>query len=155
GSRPMRFPGIAFDDPDIYDSDQIFTMRRLPGDIAIVGGGPVGVEFATIFTALGVLVTLVDSSDRLLPNMDGELTRTLAQHFAHTGIRRLLGTRLETVSRDDGRLRLTLSNGAIVGADAALFAAGRVANTDGLGLDAAGIGVDRRGRIVVDRYFQT
>src|SRR5262245_42393363 len=60
GSRPLRAADVPFDDPDIYDSNEIFSMRRLPDDIVIVGGGPVGVEFTTIFSTLGVPVTLVD-----------------------------------------------------------------------------------------------
>jgi NAD(P) transhydrogenase len=155
GSRPVRFAGIPFDDPDVYDSNEIFGMRRLPDAITIVGAGPVGIEFATVFTALGASVTLVDGSDRLLPTMDGELTRMLAEQFAQNGVTLLLETRADTVSRRDARLMVTLSNGASLQTDAVLFAAGRVANTEGLGLDTAGVEVDRRGRIVVDRYFQT
>ena len=68
GSRPTHHPGIPFDDPDVYDSDEIYSIRTVPKDIVIVGGGPVGVEFATVFTALGIPATLVSRSDRLLPS---------------------------------------------------------------------------------------
>jgi len=154
GSKPMRFAGIPFDDPDIYDSDEIFTMRRTPTDIVIVGGGPVGVEFATILAALGVRVTLADRGDRLLPSMDGELVRLMSDEFRRCGVTLMPGVSLESAARD-GRLVLTFSNGARLDTDAVLFAAGRAANTEGLGLDAAGVELDARGRIVVDRYYQT
>src|SRR5262245_61290469 len=154
GSKPMRFPGIPFDDPDIYDSDEIFKMRRTPEDIVIVGGGPVGVEFATILAALGVRVTLADRSDHLLPTMDGELVQLMSEEFERRGVTLMPGVRLESAARD-GRLVLTFSNGMRLETDALLFAAGRTAVTGGLGLDAAGVELDARGRIVVDRYFQT
>jgi len=155
GSRPVRFPGVPFEDPDVYDSNEIFSMRSLPSDLVIVGGGPVGVEFATIFTALGVPVTLVDANDRLLPTMDGELTRVMAEELTGRGVTIVLRARINGVTRRDGRLTITLSNGGSLDTGAVLFAAGRVANTEGLGLEAAGVEVDARGRIVVDRYFQT
>lgn len=155
GSRPVRFPGIPFDDPDIYDSNEIFTMRRLPRDIVIAGGGPVGVEFATIFAALDVPVTLVDSNERLLPTMDGELTALLAGELADRGVVLAMGARVNAVSRRNDRLVVSLSNGSSIETAAVLFAAGRAANTEGLGLELAGVALDGKGRIVVDRYFQT
>jgi NAD(P) transhydrogenase len=155
GSRPLRIAGIPFEDPDVYDSNEIFMMRQLPVGIVIVGGGPVGIEFTTIFTALGVAVTVVDGSDRLLPNMDGELVTVMADELRRRGVTFMLGTRVNTLVRSEGQLAMTLSNGALLRTGAVLFAAGRVANTDGLGLDVVGVEIDRRGRIVIDRYFQT
>jgi len=155
GSRPARFAGVAYDDPDIYDSDEIFTLQQLPPDIVVVGGGPVGVEFATVFTALDIPVTLIDPGERLLPGMDGELAELLAAEFARRGVRVRLGARVESAVRGEDGLAVTLSSGERLAASAVLFAAGRVANTEGLGLEEAGVEVDRRGRIVVDRYFQT
>ena len=155
GSRPMRFDGVPFDDPDVYDSNEIFTMQRLPNTIVVAGAGPVGVEFATILDALGVEVTLVDRGARLLANMDGELSDRLRAEFERRGIRLLLGAGVQSVVRRDQRLALDLSNGARLDTDAVLFAAGRTANIEGLGLEDAGVAVDARGRITVDRYFQT
>jgi len=155
GSRPARAAGVPFDDPDIYDSNEIFTMPRLPDDIVIVGGGPVGVEFATVFTALGVHVTLVDPNDQLLSNMDGELAGVMTEEFTRRGVTLILKARVASAFRRDGRLTVALSNGAPLTPAAVLFAAGRAANTAGLGLDRAGVEIDQRGRIVVDRYYQT
>jgi NAD(P) transhydrogenase len=129
GSRPTRYPGIPFDDPDVYDSDEIYSLRTVPNDIVILGGGPIGVEFATVFTALGIPATLISNSDRLLPNIDGELAGLVAKEFKRRGIRLVLGVSAERVRRVDGRLRVTLSTGTVLDGDAVLFAAGRTPNT--------------------------
>jgi NAD(P) transhydrogenase len=154
GSRPTRYPGIAFDDPDVYDSDEVYALRTVPKDIVIVGGGPVGVEFATVFTALGIPATLISNSDRLLPNIDGELAGLVAEEFQRRGVRLVLGAGADKVKRVDGRLNVTLSTGTVLAGDAVLFAAGRTPNTEGLGLEQAGVRL-QNGRIVVDRYYRT
>ena len=155
GSRPAHPPGVPFDDPDVYDSDRIYSIRTAPKHIVIVGGGAVGVEFASAFTALGAATTLVSLSDRLLPTLDGELAGLLADEFEQRGVRVVLGAGAERVGRVDGRLCVTLSTGDVLAADAVLFAAGRTPNTAGLGLEEAGVRLDGRGRIVVDHYYRT
>ena len=155
GSRPTHYPGIPFDDPDVYDSDQIYSIRTVPKDIVIVGGGPVGVEFATVFTALGIPATLVSQSDRLLPAIDGELAGLVAEEFERRGVGLVLGASADGVRRADGRLTVMLSTNTVLAADAVLFAAGRTPNTEGFGLEEAGVQLDVRGRIVVDRYHRT
>ncbi|HEX2349435.1 MAG TPA: FAD-dependent oxidoreductase [Ktedonobacterales bacterium] len=155
GSRPLHPPNIPFDDPDVCDSDQIFKLGRMPADLCIVGGGAIGVEFATIFGGLGVRVVLSDMADRLLPTMDGELSRLMAQRFAEVGVQVVPGVRTDTIERVDGKLRVSLSNGSTLTPDAVLFAAGRRANTDGLGVEDVGIQLDRHGRIIVDSEYRT
>jgi NAD(P) transhydrogenase len=155
GSRLAHPAGIPFDDPDVYDTDRIYSIVKVPHDIVIVGGGAVGVEFATIFTALGIPATLIDHAERLLPAMDGELADLMAQTFARYGIKQLQGTGVTAVARSDGRLTVTLSTGETIKTDAVLFGAGRTPNTEDLGLEEAGVKLDARGRIVVDGYFQT
>jgi NAD(P) transhydrogenase len=155
GSRPTHFPGIPFDDPDVYDSDQIYSIRAVPKEIVIVGGGPIGVEFATVFTALGIPVTLVSDADRLLPAVDGELAELMAEEFERRGVSLVLGAGADAVARADGRLTVTLSTGAVLTTDAVLFAAGRTPHTDGLGLEEVGVRLDARGHIVVDHYHRT
>lgn len=155
GSRPLHPESIAFEDPDVCDSDEIFKLGRVPDDLFIVGGGAVGVEFATIFAALGAKVTISDMADRLLTMMDGEISSLMAQHFANIGVRVILGKGTESVKRAQGKLLVTLSDGSTLTPDTVLFAAGRVANTESLGAEAAGIQLDRRGRIVVDEDYQT
>jgi NAD(P) transhydrogenase len=155
GSRPLHPAGIPFEDPDVCDSEEIFKLNRVPSHLFIVGAGAVGVEFATIFAALGAHVTLSDMADRLLPTMDGEITRRMAEHLRHGGVNVVLGAGTQSIARVDGALQVTLANGASFHPDAVLFAAGRTANTDDLGLEAAGVQLDQRGRIIVDAQYQT
>ena len=155
GSRPAHPVGVPFDDPDVYDSDRIYTLGAVPQHAVIVGGGAVGVEFATVLTALGSPATLISSSDRLLPTVDRELAALAAAEFERRGVRLRLGTGVEKVHRVDDQLTVTLSTGAALATDVVLFAAGRTPNTEGLGLDEAGVHRDSRGRIVVDQYLRT
>jgi NAD(P) transhydrogenase len=155
GSRPTHDAGIPFDDPDVYDSDQIYSISTVPKEIVIVGGGSIGVEFATVFTALGIPATLVSQSDRLLPAIDSELAGLMADEFERRGVRLVLGASAVGVRRVDGRLTVTLSTGTVLATDAVLVAAGRTPNTEGLGLEDAGVQLDAHGRIVVDRYYRT
>jgi NAD(P) transhydrogenase len=155
GARPLHPANIPFEDPDVCDSDEIFKLGRLPSDLFIVGGGAVGVEFASIFAALGVRVTLSDMADRLLTMMDGEISRLMAEHLARIGVKVILGAATESVARVQGKLQVSLSDGTTLAPDAVLFAAGRTANTEGLGAEEVGIQLDRRGRIVVDGDYRT
>jgi NAD(P) transhydrogenase len=155
GSRPAHHMGVPFDDPDVYDSDEIYSLRRVPEDVVVVGSGPVGVEFATVLTALGIPATLISRSDRLLPAVDGELAGLAAAEFERRGVRLIMGVDAEDVRRVEGRLTVTLSTGTVLATDAVLFAAGRTPNTEGLGLEEAGVRLDARGRIVVDRFYRT
>jgi NAD(P) transhydrogenase len=155
GSRPTHFAGVPFDDPDVYDSDQVYSLRTVPGDIVVVGGGAIGVEFATVLTALGIPATLISRSDRLLPAVDGELADLAAEEFQRRGVRLIFGADARTVCRKNGRLTVTLSTGPVLTTGAVLFATGRTPNTEGLGLDEADVRLDDRGRIAVDRFYRT
>jgi len=155
GSRPFRPPHISFDIPGVCDTDTILFRGRVPKQIIIVGAGAVGVEFATICHVLGAQVTILDRGTRLLNVTDAEISGHMENLFGQWGVRVLFGATVETVAPKDDGLEVRLSTGETLFPDTLLFAAGRVANTEGLGLDAAGVNVDRRGRIVVDKYFET
>lgn len=155
GSRPFRPSNISFDIPGVCDTDTILYRGRVPKDILIVGGGPVGVEFATICHALGARVTLIDRGARLMSMMDGELTRYMEELFSTWGIRIFFGSLAESVAAKGDGLEVKLSTGEQLFPDTVLFAAGRVANTEGLGLESAGVDMDSRGRIAVDGNFRT
>jgi NAD(P) transhydrogenase len=155
GSRPFRPPSIPFDDPDVHDSETVLDIDRPFTSLVVVGGGAVGCEYASIFTALGVKVTLVDSGERVLSFFDGEISQLLAQVFAGVGMRLVLGNGRAAVGRDGDGLNCTLADGEEIRPDKVLFASGRVGNIEGLGLEEAGIEVDARSRIVVDETFRT
>lgn len=154
GSRPFRPPDIPFDDPDVHDSDSILALNKIPESMVVIGGGPVGVEYASVFFALGVKVTLLDMSARLVPFMDSEASQVFKDALEAEGLMFLLG-QVGTVERVDETLTVTLENGKVLEPDVVLFAAGRVGNTEELGLDQAGIETDERGRIRVDGHFET
>jgi NAD(P) transhydrogenase len=155
GSRPFRPPSVPFDDPDVHDSETVLNIDRPFTSLVVVGGGAVGCEYASIFTAIGVDVTLVDSGERLLSFFDAEISHLLAEAFSRMGMRLVLGGGRATLERGDGGITCTLAGGEEIRTDKVLFASGRVGNTEGLGLEEAGVRVDARNRIVVDATFQT
>ena len=155
GSRPFLPAGIPFDDPDILDSDAAALLDRPLRSLVVVGGGAVGCEFASIFTALGAEVVLVDSGPRLLPFMDGEISDLLAATFRGMGMRVLQGAGRASAARTSAGLQVELADGEILRPEKVIFAAGRAGNTEGLGLAEAGVATDERGRIVVDDQFRT
>jgi NAD(P) transhydrogenase len=155
GSRPFRPPNIPFDVAGICDTDTILERGWVPKDILIAGGGAVGVEFATICHALGAKVTLIDRGARLIPVMDAEVSGYMGGLFRKWGIAVLFGTTVESAVASGVGLKVVLSTGQKVSPDTLLFAAGRIANTPGLGLEALGVGLDARGRIAVDKNFRT
>jgi len=155
GSRPHRPPEIPFDDTFIFDSDTILKMDRIPQSLAVVGGGVIGCEYASIFTALGVKVSLVDGRDRILPFLDAELSALLQERLANLGVEFFLGERMAQVERSPNGVRLALKSGKTLGPEAALFAAGRRGTVDGLGLEKVGLALNQRGYIDVNESYQT
>ena len=155
GSKPHRPPEIPFDDKSIFDSDSILAMDRIPKSMIVVGGGVIGCEYASIFTALGVEVTLVDGRERLLPFLDGEISELLRARLAGLGLRFCFQERLKATERVASGVRMTLASGKVVEAETALFAAGRRGAVDGLGLERAGLGINPRGNIDVNDHYQT
>jgi NAD(P) transhydrogenase len=154
GSRPFRPREVPFDDPDVHDSDTILTTERMPGSLVVIGGGPVGCEYASIFGALGARVTLVDRADRLMPFLDEEASDQVRACFTDMDVGLRLGSPTADVARVDGQLRVTLADETLT-ADQVLFAAGRSGNTEELGLEAAGVELDARGRVIVDGEYRT
>ena len=155
GSRPRRPSTISFDTAAVCDTDTILQRGRLPKDIVIVGGGPVGVEFATICHALGAKVTLVDRGACLMAMMDDEISALMEALFREWGVTVVFGSTVDRVVATNDGVEVALSTGETLRPDTILFAAGRVPNTEGLGVDAAGVALDARGRIVVDDEFRT
>ena len=155
GSHPFHPPGVSFDDPDILDSDDAAQLDRPLRSLVVIGSGAVGCEFASIFTALGAEVVLVDSGSRLLPFFDAEIANMLDATFRAEGMTVVHDAGHATASRTDAGVEVRLGNGDVLSAEKVIFATGRVGNTDNLGLDVAGVDTDDRGRIVVDEHYRT
>jgi NAD(P) transhydrogenase len=155
GSRPFRPKGISFDIPGVCDTDTVLQRGWVPKDMVIAGGGAVGVEFVTICRALGAKVTLVDRGTRLITAMDGEVSDYMEELFRKWGITVLFGATVQSVAAKNSGLEVALSTGQRLAPDTLLFAAGRIANTEGLGLEAVKLELDSRGRVVVDENFRT
>ena len=155
GSRPHHPSNIPFDDPGVDDSEGIVKIEKLPRTLAVIGGGAIGCEYASIFAALGVQVTLLEVTDALLNFMDREISKTLAEIFRVHGIRVELGVQVERVARDGDQMVVHFPGRSALGVDHVLFAGGRVGNTEGLGLAEAGVELDAKGRVKVDAHFRT
>jgi NAD(P) transhydrogenase len=155
GSSPLRPAAVPFDDPCVFDSETIAAIGRRPRELLIVGGGAVGVEYATVFSALGVPVAIVHAGARLAVMMDAEISVRLEQVFLTRGHRLILGAGLHSARRDGDDLSVELTDGRQLRPDALLFAAGRSVSTAGLGLEEVGVEVDGRNRIIVDAERRT
>lgn len=155
GSRPLRPAGVPFDDPSVYDSETVMGIARKPRELLIVGGGAIGVEYASIFSALEVPIVILDAAARLVSMMDGEISQRMERIFLARRSRVILGTGMASVRRDGPDLAVGLDDDRELRPDALLFAAGRSVGTAGLGLDQAGVEVDARGRIIVDSKCRT
>ena len=155
GSKPHRPPEIAFDDVHTFDSDTFLQMERIPKSLAVIGGGVIGCEYASIFMALGVEVTLVDGRDRLLPFLDVEISNRLHDRLASLGMHFLFNERPTKVENSSSGVRLEMKSRKLLETEAALFAAGRRAAVDGLALEKAGLALNDRGYIPVDANYRT
>ena len=155
GSTPHRPPEIPFDDKYIFDSDSILKMERIPKSMVVIGGGVIGCEYASIFTAMGVTVTLVDGRDRLLPFLDVEISEQLRERLTGLGLKILFQERPKLTEHAANGIRMTFASGKNVEAETALFAAGRRGAVEGLALEKAGLGINPRGHIDVNAQYQT
>jgi NAD(P) transhydrogenase len=154
--HPALFP---FDHPQVRDAESILNLDRVPQSMAIIGGGTIGCEYASIFNALGVPVTLVEARPRLLAPVDAELAQRWQQHLAQQGVRFLLEeevTRVEApASGQTGDMRLTLRHGQPLAAEVVLVALGRRGSVAGLNLEAAGLMPTPEGHLAVNSHYQT
>jgi len=155
GSKPHRPAEIAFDDVHTFDSDTFLQMDRIPKSLAVIGGGVIGCEYASIFVALGVHVTLVDGRDRVLPFLDAEISDRLRDRLASLSMNFCFNERPVKAENTSSGVRLTMKSGKVLEAEAALFAAGRRAAVDGLALEKAGLALNDKGYIAVDTNYRT
>ncbi|MFZ0846290.1 MAG: Si-specific NAD(P)(+) transhydrogenase [Pseudolabrys sp.] len=151
GTRPFRPDYVPFNGKTVFDSDEIIELPVLPRSLTVIGGGVIGVEYATIFNALDVAVTLIDTRPTILDFVDVELIEEFVHDLRDRNLSLRLGSAVTAIELgENGRPTTKLANGRVVTTEMLLFAAGRVGAVDNLNLGAANITVDNRGRIPVD-----
>ncbi len=157
GSKPVLPPieGLkeAFGKGFAITSDEALSLEEVPEKLVVVGGGPVGVELATVWHGFGARVTIVEMTDRVLPTMDPDVSRTLTDIFVSRGIELVTGVKV--VKLDAERREVVLEDGRRVKADKVLIATGRRPQTEGLGLEEVGVKLGKRGEIPVDDHART
>ncbi|MCA9310910.1 MAG: Si-specific NAD(P)(+) transhydrogenase [Phycisphaerales bacterium] len=165
GTRPARPPGIDFDRTHIVDADGVLSLPRLPRTMLVVGGGVIGTEYASMMQALGVKTTLIEGRNRVLDFLDAEVGEALQYHLRQNGMTLRMGEQVVSVElidspegsrSSDGKLvEATLESGKTLRAECLLYCVGRQGCTEELGLDKVGLAADKRGRIVVNEFYQT
>ncbi|MBY6260388.1 dihydrolipoyl dehydrogenase [Azospirillum sp. 412522] len=159
GSDVTPLPGIAIDEKRVVSSTGALSLPEVPKHLVVIGGGVIGLELGSVWGRLGAKVTVVEYLDRVLPSMDGELSKQAQRIFAKQGMDFKLGTKVTGASVTETGVSLTVEPAAggaaqTVEADAVLVAIGRRPYTEGLGLEAVGVELDR-GRVKIDGHFQT
>jgi NAD(P)H dehydrogenase (quinone) len=155
GATPRVLPDAVPDGERVLTWRQLYELDELPEHLVVVGSGVTGAEFVSAYTELGVPVTLVSSRDRVLPGEDADAAAVLEDVLAERGVTILPQTRADSVRRDGDGVVVTLADGTEVTGSHALMTVGSVPNTGDLGLDRAGVAVDRGGFISVDRVSRT
>ena len=155
GSVPFQPSNIPFEDPDIDDSDTILQIDRMPASLTVMGGGVIGCEYASMFAAMGVKVTLIEPRDELLSFLDMEVSEALRVALVRLGVDVRLKTSAGEVKREGDAIVTVLSTGERVATEKFLFAAGRSGATATLNLEAIGVRLGKRGNVEVDRSYRT
>ncbi len=159
GTQTTRDAHVEFDGQRIFTSDDMLTQENLPRSLVVIGAGVIGLEYATIFAALGVRVTLVDKRPRLLPFVDHEIVDTLVYQMRQNRITLRLGEEVSSIEKFEDeqgeRVKVTLASGKQVQAESALYSIGRTGATKTLNLENIGVSVGERQLINVNEQYQT
>ncbi|WP_099051012.1 Si-specific NAD(P)(+) transhydrogenase [Mycobacterium asiaticum] len=155
GTKPVRPSGVEFDEKRVLDSDGILDLRSLPSSMVVVGAGVIGIEYASMFAALGTKVTVVEKRDTMLDFCDPEIVEALKFHLRDLAVTFRFGEEVTAVDVGASGTVTTLASGKQIPAETVMYSAGREGQTEHLGLENAGLETDHRGRIFVDDQFQT
>jgi len=158
GTQPAPPPGVAADGEVVVTGDDVVRLKQVPRAMAVVGGSVIGIEYASMFSALGVPVTLIEKRARPLEFLDQEIVEELIHQMRHRNVTFRLGETVKSIEVSAGpprRAIIYLESGKRLVSDVVLFSAGRVASTASLKLEAVGLEADERGRIKVDEAFRT
>ncbi|WP_294609664.1 Si-specific NAD(P)(+) transhydrogenase [Roseovarius sp.] len=156
GTKTYRPDSVPFNGRTVVDSDEFLELAQIPRSLIVVGAGVIGVEYATMFSALDVRVTLIEPRETFLDFIDTALIQDFTHQIRENGVDLRLGSGIDKVEDAGEHVEVSLANGRHVRAEMLLFAAGRMGATDSLNLGAVGLETDHRGRIEVDRKnYQT
>ena len=155
GTRPARPDLVEFDERTILDSDNVINLEKVPRSMVIVGAGVIGIEYASMFAALGSKVTVVEQRERMLDFCDLEVVESLKYHLRDLAVTFRFGEKVAAVERHPRGTLTVLESGKKIPADAVMYSAGRQGLTDELDLQKAGLTADARGRIAVDEHYRT
>jgi NAD(P) transhydrogenase len=159
GTMATKDPHIPFDGRRIFTSDEVLSLDQLPRSLTVVGAGVIGCEYASIFTALSIRVTLIDMRPRLLPFVGGEIVDTLSYHLRNNRVTLWLNEKVQGIEPHDGDhgegFTVHLDSGKKIFSDKALYSIGRTGSTEPLNLAAAGLSANHRGRLKVNQHYQT
>lgn len=160
GSDVAKLPGIAIDETRIVSSTGAIALDKVPGKLLVVGAGVIGLELGSVWRRLGAEVTVVEYLDRILPGMDLDVAKSFQRILEKQGMAFKLGAKVTGVDSSGETLKVSVEPAAggeaqTLEADVVLVAIGRVAYTEGLGLEALGVEKDARGRVVTDHYYRT
>ncbi|MEY8017064.1 Si-specific NAD(P)(+) transhydrogenase [Mycobacterium servetii] len=155
GTRPARPSGVEFDEEKVLDSDGILDLKSLPASMVVVGAGVIGIEYASMFAALGTKVTVVEKRDDMLDFCDPEVVEALKFHLRDLAVTFRFGEEVTAVDVGSTGTMTTLASGKQIPAETVMYSAGRQGQTDHLDLHNAELEADNRGRIFVDETFQT
>jgi NAD(P) transhydrogenase len=159
GTNPTAPPGgVSVDGASVLTSDEITRLTRIPRSLVVVGAGVIGIEYASMFAALGVEVTLIDKRNRLLEFLDAEIVDELIHQMRKQNVTFRTGEAVEAIQRNDGppvKVTVMLESGKRIVSDMVLFSVGRIGATDSLSLENAGLSADERGRLPVDQTYRT
>jgi NAD(P) transhydrogenase len=158
GTQPAPPPGVPADGEVVLTTDDVMRLRQVPRTLAVVGGGVIGIEYASMFAALGVQVTLIEKRDRMLEFVDREIVEELVHQMRNRNVTFRFGEAVASIAISPGpprRAVIELESGKRIVSDMVLFSVGRIAATSALRLEAAGLEADERGRLTVDESFRT
>ena len=155
GTKPARPPGVEFDEDRVLDSDEILELKHSRSSMIVVGAGVIGIEYASMFAALGTKVTVVEKRDSMLDFCDPEVVEALRFHLRDLAVTFRFGEEVTAVDVGSAGTVTTLASGKQIPAETVMYSAGRQGQTDHLDLENASLEADSRGRIFVDDEFQT
>ncbi|OLT21127.1 NAD(P)(+) transhydrogenase [Pseudonocardia sp. CNS-139] len=155
GTKPARPSQVEFDDERVLDSDGVLQMQRVPGTMVVVGAGVIGIEYASMFAALGTRVTVVEKRPAMLDFCDPEVVESLKFHLRDQAVTFRFGEEVAKVEVTAKGTVTSLASGKRIAADMVMYSAGRQGVTEELQLEKAGLAADSRGRITVDKQYRT